>query len=249
MARTKKQIINQTVEQLQVEANKKGGCKVTECGQIIHCVDPIPDNDWNGETWGLYFSDYEDELMALIEQDPGRYIKKHPEDKYRPRSHGVRILECPVTKRSPSPTPPPPPKPAPVLDIRPPAEIESTPVLAVATLGSLPNFDKSSYHSPDQYRNLHKESVKERYLRAHVSHVTCISCPAPKKKVIAPPPPPELPNIKLRDNALHPGLPTVLELEDDLIISQDGVDDNKWGWMKQSDRSVGMAKYRLSMFW
>jgi len=247
MARTKKQIINQTVEQLQVEANKKGGCKVTECGQIIHCVESIPDNDWKGETWGLYFSDYEDELMAIIEQDPGRYIKKHQEDKYHPRIHGVKILECPVKQRTPSPPPPPPPpKPAPVLNIRPPAEIESTPVLAVATIGALPNFDKSSYHNPDQYKNFHKES-RTRYERAHVSQVTCISCPAPKKKKTPPPPPPELPNIKLRDNALHPGLPIVLELEDDLMIED--VVDNKWGWMKQDDSSVGMAKYRLSMFW
>ena len=92
--------------------------------------------------------------MAIIEQDPGRYIKKHQEDKYHPRIHGVKILECPVKRRTPSPPPPPPPpKPAPVLNIRPPAEIESTPVLAVATIGALPNFDKSSYHNPDQYKS------------------------------------------------------------------------------------------------
>ena len=155
--------------------------------------------------------------MAIIEQDPGRYIKKHQEDKYHPRIHGVKILECPVKWRIPSPPPPPPPpKPAPVLNIRPPAEIESTPVLAVATIGALPNFDKSSYHNPDQYksdkimkfcyfqlqfhcRNFHKES-RTRYERAHVSQVTCISCPAPKKKKTPPPPPPELPNIKVKLN-------------------------------------------------
>ena len=134
-------------------------------------MDPIPDHDWNGETWGLYFSDYEDELMALIEQEPERYIKKHQEDKYRPRSHTVTILDCPVNKRPPSPAPPPPPpapapKLVPVLNIRPPAEIESTPVLAVTTLGSIPNFDKSSYHSPDQYR-----SDLIFYLNHHVLYV------------------------------------------------------------------------------
>ena len=38
-------------------------------------VEPIPDHDWVGETWGLYFSDYEDELLKIIEQDPHQYIR------------------------------------------------------------------------------------------------------------------------------------------------------------------------------
>ena len=38
-------------------------------------VEPIPDHDWVGETWGLYFSDYEEELMRIIEQEPERYIR------------------------------------------------------------------------------------------------------------------------------------------------------------------------------
>ena len=38
-------------------------------------VEPIPDHDWVGETWGLYFSDYEDELMKIIEQEPERFIR------------------------------------------------------------------------------------------------------------------------------------------------------------------------------
>ena len=31
-----------------VEAEKKGLCNVTESGQIIHKVEPIPDHDWKG---------------------------------------------------------------------------------------------------------------------------------------------------------------------------------------------------------
>ena len=38
-------------------------------------VEPIPDHDWVGETWGLYFSDYEEDLMKIIEKEPERYIR------------------------------------------------------------------------------------------------------------------------------------------------------------------------------
>jgi|OM-RGC.v1.036070986 hypothetical protein len=38
-------------------------------------VEPIPDHDWVGETWGLYFSDYEEELLKILEQEPEKYIR------------------------------------------------------------------------------------------------------------------------------------------------------------------------------
>ena len=31
----------------QVDAKTKGSVR-TECGQLVHCVEPIPDNDWQG---------------------------------------------------------------------------------------------------------------------------------------------------------------------------------------------------------
>ena len=106
-----------------------------------------------GETWGLYFSDYEDELRELIEEDPEKFIKKHPEDKWRPRSKDVRILECPLPVKEATP-PPPPPKPrvVPVLNIRGPVEAETMPEMTVANVGVLPCFDMRDYDNPNKYR-------------------------------------------------------------------------------------------------
>ena len=108
-----------------------------------------------GETWGLYFGDYEDELRQLIEEDTERYIKKHPEDKCRPRSKDVRVLECPLSiKEATPPPPPPPPKPRvlPTLIIRAPLEAETMPELTVAIVGVLPCFDMRDYDNPNKYR-------------------------------------------------------------------------------------------------
>ena len=38
-------------------------------------LDPIPDNDWQGETWGLFWPDQE---MEERSEDPTKYIKVVP---------------------------------------------------------------------------------------------------------------------------------------------------------------------------
>ena len=38
-------------------------------------LDPIPDNDWQGETWGLFWPDQE---MEERSEDPTKYIKVFP---------------------------------------------------------------------------------------------------------------------------------------------------------------------------
>jgi len=252
MVRTKKQIINQTVDQLQVEAEKKGLCNVTESGQIIHKVEPIPDHDWKGETWGLYWSDYEDELRELIEENTEKYIKKHPDDKCKSRILVVTSHQCPVRPRSPTPTPLPEPAPRPrhqpVLEVHPPQAQQIVPEFQIAILGVILNFDMSSYQSTNNYRNIHKEGLNK-HLVADVSEVRALTCPVPKVKKAPSPPPLVLPNIKLRDNAQHPGLPDIFE---DVIGAQEVMArerDSKWGWMKEDDISVGVTKNRLSIFW
>merc|ERR1712055_775057 len=97
--------------------SSKSSCKYIG-DKVVHCAEPIPDNDWVGETWGLYFSDYEEELLGLIEHDTDKYIKKHPEDKINPRIFEVKVLTCEREEKAPeivkAPTPPiakpPPPK-------------------------------------------------------------------------------------------------------------------------------------------
>ena len=108
-----------------------------------------------GETWGLYFGDYEEELREIIEENTERFIKKHPEDKWRPWSKDVKILECPLPVKEATPQPPPPPpKPRvlPTLNIREPLEAETMPELTVAIVGVLPCFDMRDYDNPNKYR-------------------------------------------------------------------------------------------------
>ena len=78
---------------------------------------------FSGETWGLYWSDYEDELRELIEENTEKYIKvtfinqqsrhllnafspyylqKHPDDKCKSRILVVTSHQCPVRPRSQS---------------------------------------------------------------------------------------------------------------------------------------------------
>jgi len=111
--------VDATNKQLDAEAGKKNSVSkklsFTD-GLDIHApVEPIPDNDWVGETWGLFWPDQELEDKS---EDPTKFVKKHYEDKTKKASHppanlkasmsSVDVLTCPRPK---TPTPPPPPKP------------------------------------------------------------------------------------------------------------------------------------------
>ena len=78
MTKTKKKWVSMTQEKLQAESNKSS-CKYVG-DKVIHCAEPIPDNDWVGGTWGLYFSDYEEELLGLIEHDTDKYMTVQQEE-------------------------------------------------------------------------------------------------------------------------------------------------------------------------
>merc|ERR1712227_329689 len=108
-------------KQLEIEATVGGVKKklsgVTNGPDIHAPIEPIPDNDWTGETWGLFWPDQE---MEERSEDPTKYIKKHYEDKTKQVKHppadltaettSVTVLTCPRPKTpTPTPTPPPPP--------------------------------------------------------------------------------------------------------------------------------------------
>lgn len=116
--------VDETNNQLGLEAAKAKepqAKKKSSAGDLgfdldIHApVDPVPDQDWVGETWGLFWPDTELEDKS---EDPNKYIKKHYEDKSKKKdyppandsatTHSVDVLTCPRPA-----TPPPPPKPAP----------------------------------------------------------------------------------------------------------------------------------------
>merc|ERR1712013_173433 len=237
MAKSKKQWVSMTQEKLQAESSKSS-CKYVG-DKVVHCAEPIPDNDWVGGTWGLYFSDYEEELLGLIEHDTDKYIKKHPQDKINPCIFEVQILTCERKKKAPekaiaeppstkmkekspeivkAPTPPieepPPPK-----VIEKPPMIEKAPALPVARPPS--------------------PKVKEK-----LPEVVKVPTPEPPKPVT--PPPPEIPKW-LVDNALHPALP--LATVSEVLVQVEEAKNNKWSWMKEDRGLTQKTKYRLSMYW
>jgi len=78
MAKSKKKWVSLTQEKLEAESSKSS-CKYIG-DKVVHCAEPIPDNDWVGETWGLYFSDYEEELLRIIEHDTDKYMTVEQEE-------------------------------------------------------------------------------------------------------------------------------------------------------------------------
>jgi len=258
MAKSKKKWVALSTDQLNLEStNQASSCKMVG-DHVIHCVEPIPDTDWVGETWGLYFSDYEDELMELLEQDTEKYITKQPEYKINPRINEVKVLSCPAKNKTPPPapckekSPPPAPKkkaPVPVskkpeLTVNPPVEPETLIEMVLGSIGVLAKFEQK-YDEGCNYINKHKEGSNKSQ-KACVTTVQCLTCPQKEIKIKNPPPPaPDLPCQWLPDNALHPGLPLVSECE----VKDVKKEDNKWSWMRDEDQSVGRTKYRLSMYW
>merc|ERR1719391_1888790 len=103
-----------TQKEISKEAGERdgGGGGVVEGTWTPHPpVNLIPDNDWVGETWGVYFSDYD---VDELQERPETYLKSYMPD-YKPAELQAKILElavplfCPVP-RPRTPTPPPPPK-------------------------------------------------------------------------------------------------------------------------------------------
>jgi len=263
MAKSKKNWVSLTQEKLQKESSKTS-CKYVG-DKVVHCAEPIPDNDWVGETWGLYFSDYEEELLRLIEHDPDKYIKKHPEDKITPIAFEAKILKCEQKEKTPevvkADSPPPKVKekspeivkvkqPLPRVKIEPqiipPIEPETASGLIVGSLGVVPKFEYKTEEG-QKYLNKHKEG-SNKGLQAVMTRVTCQKCPEESPKIATPPPPtppPEIPAKKLVDNAQHPSLPLATKCE----VQTKQEENDKWSWMKEDRETSKKTKYRLSMYW
>merc|ERR1711902_412531 len=59
---------------------------VQEIGLNIYApLEPIPDNDWVGETWGLFWPDLEE--FEELKENPEKFLKKHYEDKSKVEWH------------------------------------------------------------------------------------------------------------------------------------------------------------------
>merc|ERR1719154_831787 len=103
--------------QKQIEIEASSGKKAVASGQNVHpALEPIPDNDWVGGTWGLFWPDLEE--FDELKEDPEKYLKKHYENKsgashppadLTAETSTLEILSCPKEKTPPPPVVVPPP--------------------------------------------------------------------------------------------------------------------------------------------
>jgi hypothetical protein len=119
----------------------------------IHSVEPIPDHDWVGGTWGLFFSDYEDELRELLEEDAEKYITTHIEETGKPYVLEIDVLTCPSKPRTPTPP-----------TVHPPLECDLLHEWIQDPLGIVSMFDYE--------KEVGNTGYQEEWLRA----TKCISC-------------------------------------------------------------------------
>merc|ERR1712013_948018 len=220
MAKSKKQWVSMTQEKLQAESSKSS-CKYVG-DKVVHCAEPIPDNDWVGGTWGLYFSDYEEELLGLIEHDTDKYIKKHPQDKINPCIFEVQILTCERKKKAPEKAIAEPPStkmkeksPEIVKALTPPIE-EPPPAKVIEKPPKIVKAPTPPIEEPPPPKVIEKPPMIEKApalpvktppspkVKEKLPEVVKVPTPEPPKPVT--PPPPEIPKW-LVDNALHPALP------------------------------------------
>lgn len=74
MVKSKTDWVEASQEQLEVEGRAGRPPRISlELGlEVQPALEPIPDNDWQGETWGLFWPDQELEDKS---EDPTKYIK------------------------------------------------------------------------------------------------------------------------------------------------------------------------------
>ena len=75
MVKSKTDWVEASQDQLVVEG--RGGERTAKISldlglEVQPALEPIPDNDWTGETWGLFWPDQE---MEEKSEDPTKYIK------------------------------------------------------------------------------------------------------------------------------------------------------------------------------
>jgi len=108
--RTQEQIVKEA--ELRSERGEGGG------GWRPHPpVELIPDNDWQGETWGLYFSDID---IEGIQEDPEKLVTKHCPDPEDITNLLVEVTPAPESLLCPAPKLPTPPPPPSVKELTPP---------------------------------------------------------------------------------------------------------------------------------
>merc|ERR1712126_460139 len=127
-AKSDEMLVSKTQEQILKEAAKGGGGSKVGSDGIHDPIEPVPDVDWVGETWGLFWPDIENE-MEEKKEDPSKYLKKHYPDPKAAKDHPpptetatirdpvapILCPEAPVVKKEATP---------PIVKLRPKKEPE-----------------------------------------------------------------------------------------------------------------------------
>merc|ERR1712179_568502 len=126
-------LVSKTTQQIKKEAAAASCPGEVTAGGVHPPVEPLPDVDWVGETWGLYWPDIEGE-MEEKKEDPAKYLKKYYPDPKAGGSHppatetaviteAPSLLQCPEAVKKAA-TPPPPVKLRPKKDPLPAPKLE-----------------------------------------------------------------------------------------------------------------------------
>merc|ERR1712098_171262 len=119
---SEEELVARTNQQLKEEAS--AGSQSSDGSNLHPPLEPIPDNDWVGGTWGLFWPDLEE--FEELKENPEKFLKKHYEDKSKVEWHPppnltakiftVEVLTAPKAE-NPVVIPPP------VIALAPPPEV------------------------------------------------------------------------------------------------------------------------------
>ena len=95
METSEEQWVDLTKEQIKKEASS---CSQAFEGSSLSLHPPlesIPDEDWEGGTWGLFWPDLEE--FDELKENPEKYVKKHYEDKNKTSKHPPANLKAEIS--------------------------------------------------------------------------------------------------------------------------------------------------------
>jgi len=92
---SQEELIARTKEQLKEEASAATRSSNGTSSNLHPALEPIPDDDWVGETWGLFWPDLEE--FEELKENPEKFLKKHYEDKSKLPWHPPANLKAEIT--------------------------------------------------------------------------------------------------------------------------------------------------------
>ena len=92
---SEEELIARTKEQLKEEASAAKLSSNGTSSNLHPALEPVPDDDWVGETWGLFWPDLEE--FDELKENPEKFLKKHYEDKSKLPWHPPANLKAEIS--------------------------------------------------------------------------------------------------------------------------------------------------------